>query len=144
MTGKTIDQIYIGDKASFQKTISESDVYLFSGISGDCNPAHINEVESSKTVFNGRIAHGLLTASLISAVLGMQLPGPGTIYLNQTLQFTAPVKIGDTIKAEVKVLLRNIEKNQITLETNCINQDGKVVIKGEAIVMPPKIQKQEA
>jgi len=143
MIGKTINEINIGDKASFQKTISESDVYLFAGISGDYNPAHINEVEAVNTIFKGRISHGLLTASLISSVLGMQLPGPGTIYLGQNLRFIAPVKIGDTVKAEVEVILINNEKNQITLQTNCINQDGKIVIKGDATVMPPKIKDKE-
>ena len=85
MKGKSINDICIGDTASFQKTLTETDVYLFSGISGDANPAHLNQVEAEKTIFKGRIVHGMLTASLISAVLGMQLPGPGTIYLSQDL-----------------------------------------------------------
>jgi len=108
--GLTIKELKIGDKASFQKTITETDVYLYAGITGDLNPAHINQVESEKTMFQGRIAHGMLTAGLVSAVLGMQLPGPGSIYLGQELKFTAPVKIGDTIKAEVEVIERIEDK----------------------------------
>jgi 3-hydroxybutyryl-CoA dehydratase len=143
MLGKTIFELSIGDKASFQKTISESDVYLFAGISGDNNPAHLNDVEASKTIFKERIAHGMLTASLISAVLGTQLPGPGTIYLGQDLRFLAPVKFGDTIKASVEVveIIRN--KNIVKLNTICINQLDNVVVEGMATVMPPKIINRE-
>jgi 3-hydroxybutyryl-CoA dehydratase len=138
MIGKTIEEIKIGDKATFQKTISETDVYLFAGITGDLNPAHINEVEASQTMFKGRIAHGMLVSGLISTVLGMYLPGPGTIYLGQELKFLAPVKIGDTIKAEAEVIEMISEKNRIKLKTCCYNQDGKIVIEGTALVMPPK------
>ena len=99
MTGLSIDQLSIGQRATFSKTISESDVYLFAGVTGDVNPAHINESYASETHFKTRIAHGMLSAGLISAVLGTQLPGPGSIYLSQTLQFIAPVHIGDTITA---------------------------------------------
>ena len=138
MKGLTIKEIKIGDKASFQKTITETDVYLYAGITGDLNPAHINQVESEKTMFQGRIAHGMLTAGLVSAVLGMQLPGPGSIYLGQELKFTAPVRIGDTIKAEVEVIEKNEDKNRIKLSTTCTNQDGVEVLKGIATIMPPK------
>lgn len=138
MKGKTIDQISIGDKAFFQKTITETDVYLYAGITGDINPAHINEEVSKDTMFKGRIAHGMLTAGLVSAVLGVQLPGPGTIYMGQELRFTAPVKFGDTIKAEVEVIERNEEKNRLKLKTTCYNQDNKVVLEGVAKVMPPR------
>lgn len=140
MRGKTVNQLSVGDKASFQKTISEADVYLFAGITGDVNPAHLNDVEAKKTVFKERIAHGMLTASLISAVIGVQLPGAGTIYLGQDLKFTAPVKFGDTIKALVEVVEINQEKNIIKLSTVCLNQDDKVVVKGVATVMPPKYE----
>lgn len=138
MIGKTIDEIKLGDKACFEKTISETDVYLFAGITGDLNPAHINQVASEQTMFKGRIAHGILVSGLISTVLGMYLPGPGTIYLGQELKFTAPVKIGDTIKAEAEVIEMITEKNRIKLRTVCTNQEGKVVIDGVATVMPPK------
>lgn len=138
MKGKTIKEINIGDKAFFQKTISESDVYLYAGITGDINPAHINEVYAKETFFKGRIAHGMLTAGFVSAVLGMYLPGPGTIYISQDLKFTAPVRFGDTIKAEAEVIEIIEEKNRVKLNTICSNQDGEIVLKGAAIVMPPK------
>lgn len=137
MIGKNISQINIGDKASTQRTISESDVYLYAGITGDLNPAHINEETSKNSMFKGRIAHGMLTAGLISGVLGMQLPGPGTIYLSQELKFTAPVKFGDTVKAEVEVV-EKIKEKIVKLKTTCTNQDGTVVLEGYATVMPPK------
>ena len=136
--GKTMSQIKLGDSAYTQKTISETDVYLFAGITGDLNPAHINQVESEKTMFKGRIAHGILVSGLISAVLGMQLPGTGTIYLSQELKFTKPVHIGDTITATCTVAELKPEKNIAKLETVCTNQNGEVVISGMATVMPPK------
>lgn len=138
MKGLTIAEINLGDMASFQKTITETDVYLYAGITGDNNPAHINEVVAAESRFKGRIAHGMLVSGLISAVLGVQLPGPGTIYLGQELKFTAPVKFGDTIKAEVEVIEKRDEKNILKLKTTCTNQDGTVVIEGVATVMPPK------
>lgn len=138
MTGKSIDEIKLGDKGFVEKTISETDVYLFAGITGDFNPAHVNQVEAEKTKFNGRIAHGMLSAGLISAVLGTELPGPGAIYLGQELKFLAPVRIGDTIKAEVEVVEMVVEKNRIKLRTCCYNQDGEMVIDGTALVMPRK------
>ena len=138
MKGLTIKELNIGDKASFQKTITETDVYLYAGITGDLNPAHINQVEAETTIFQGRIAHGMLTAGLVSAVLGMQLPGPGSIYLGQELKFLAPVRMGDTIKAEVEVIEKVEEKNRIKLNTICTNQNGVEVLKGIAIIMPPK------
>ena len=138
MKGKTINEMSIGQVAYFQKTITETDVYLYAGITGDINPAHINQVEAENSMFKARIAHGMLTAGLVSAVLGVQLPGPGTIYLGQEMKFTAPVYFGDTIKATLTVLELNIEKNKAILETICTNQDGKVVLKGMATVMPPK------
>jgi 3-hydroxybutyryl-CoA dehydratase len=138
MKGLTMKEINIGDKDSFEKTISESDVYLYAGITGDLNPAHINQREAATTMFKGRIAHGMLTAGFISAVLGTKLPGPGTIYLGQELKFTAPVRFSDTIKAEVQVIEKIVEKNIMKLSTICTNQDGLVVLKGTATVMPPK------
>ena len=138
MKGLTMKDLNIGDKDYFEKTISESDVYLYAGITGDLNPAHINQRESETTMFKGRIAHGMLTAGFISAVLGTKLPGPGTIYLGQELKFTAPVRFGDTIKAEVEVIEKFDAKNIMKLSTTCTNQDGVVVLKGIATVMPPK------
>lgn len=138
MMGKSIEQISVGDTAYFQKTITENDVFLYSGISGDNNPAHINEVFASKNIFKGRVVHGLLTASLISAALGTQLPGPGTIYLSQDCKFILPVKFNDTIKATVEVIEKNEERNRIKLSTICTNQNDEIVLTGTAIVMPPK------
>lgn len=138
MIGKSIQEIQLGDKASFQKTITESDVYLYAGITGDLNPVHINAEHAEQSVFKERIAHGMLTAGFISAVLGLQLPGPGTIYMSQSIRFTAPVRIGDTIKAEAEVTEKIDEKNRIKLKTTCTNQRGEEVLVGEAMVMPPK------
>jgi len=138
MKGKTMAEIQVGDFAEFAKTITETDVYLFAGITGDLNPAHLNQQEAEKGMFKSRIAHGMLSAGLISAVLGMYLPGPGTIYMSQNLKFTAPVKFGDTITARAEVTERNVEKNRLVLHTTCTNQDGKIVLDGEAMVMPPK------
>ena len=136
--GKTLDEISTGDQARFSKTIAESDVYLYAGITGDFNPAHVDEAYSRTTAFKGRIAHGMLPAGLISAVLANQLPGPGTIYIGQQLTFTAPVRFGDTITAEVEVVEIDREKKRVRLKTQCRNQDGAVVIDGEAVVSPPR------
>ena len=138
MHGKTIDQIKVGDQAAVSKTISESDVYLYAGITGDLNPAHVNEAYAEQTFFKTRIAHGMLSAGFVSAILGMHLPGPGTIYLHQTLSFKAPVKIGDTLTARVEVLEVISDKNRLRLQTVCENQEGTVVLDGEALVSPPK------
>ena len=138
MKGITINEMKIGDSASFTKTVSETDVYLFAGISGDFNPAHVNQTEAEKGMFGKRIAHGMLSAGFISAVLGTLLPGPGTIYMGQELRFTKPVAIGDTITATVTVAEMIIEKNRVILDTVCTNQNGEIVIKGKATVMPPK------
>lgn len=136
--GKALEELKIGDKASFEKTITETDVYLFAGITGDLNPAHINQLEAEKSMFKGRIVHGMLVSGLISTVLGMYLPGPGTIYTGQELEFLAPVRMGDTIKAEVEVVEMIVEKNRLRLRTSCYNQEGKMVIDGFATVMPPQ------
>ena len=128
-----IREMKLGDSASVTKT-----VYLFAGITGDLNPAHTNEVSASQTQFGGRIAHGILGAGFISAVLGMKLPGPGTIYLGQELKFTKPVYIGDTVTATCTVRELFPEKNIVKLDTVCTNQHGDVVIKGVATAMPPK------
>ena len=134
----TMQELAIGDSASHAKTITETDVYLFAGITGDLNPAHVNEQASSLTPFGGRIAHGILSAGLISAVLAMKLPGPDTIYLGQELKFTKPVRFGDTITATCTISELIPEKNIAKLDTICTNQNGQVVIQGTATVMPPK------
>jgi 3-hydroxybutyryl-CoA dehydratase len=138
MNGKTIDELNIGQTASFTKTISESDVYLYAGITGDFNPAHVNEIYAKNTAFKTRIAHGMLSAGLISSVLGNQLPGPGTIYMQQQLNFRAPVAIGDTITATVEVIEVIREKKRVRLKTVCTNQENIVVLDGEALISPPR------
>jgi len=127
-----------GDRDHFEKTISEADVYLYAGISGDTNPAHLSETFAERTQFKTRIAHGMLSAGLISAVLGTRLPGPGTIYLGQDLSFKAPVKIGDTIRADVEVIETKPGKRVVKLQTTCTNQDGVVVLDGVATVLSPR------
>ena len=141
MPGKTIQQIKLGDTATFSKTVTESDVYLLAGISGDMNPAHIDESYASKTFFKTRIAHGMLPAGFISAVMGMQLPGPGSIYMKQELEFLAPVRIGDTITAKVEVMELDEEENRVELRTSCSNQNGKLVLDGKALVSPRNASK---
>jgi 3-hydroxybutyryl-CoA dehydratase len=138
MKGKTIDELDIGQTASFTKTVSESDVYLFAGITGDFNPAHVNEIYAKNTAFKTRIAHGMLSAGLISNVLGNQLPGPGTIYMQQQLNFRAPVAIGDTVTATVEVIEILRDKKRVRLKTVCTNQNDVVVLDGEALISPPR------
>ena len=138
MIGKTIEELHVGDKAEFSKTISESDIYLYAGITGDFNPAHINEAYAAKTFFKTRIAHGMLLGGFISAIFGNQLPGPGTIYIRQELNFLRPVHIGDTVTARAEIVEVLTEKNRIRVETTCVNQDGILLVDGEAILSPPK------
>ncbi len=138
MKGKTINEIQIGDFEVYERTLTEADVVMFGGVSGDLNPAHFNEKYAKDTMFKGRIVHGMLTASYFSTILGTLLPGPGTIYLGQELRFTKPVRVQDTIKAVATVTEINKEKNIIKLETIAYNENGDVVIKGCATVMPPK------
>ena len=138
---KTIDGLEVGESTEFSKTISEFDIYLFAGVTGDMNPAHINEPYARTTFFKTRIAHGLLPAGFISNVIAMKLPGPRTIYLRQELNFRAPVRIGDTIMARVEVLEIMKEKKHVRLKTTCTNQDGVVVLEGEAVVSPPRRRK---
>jgi 3-hydroxybutyryl-CoA dehydratase len=130
------DEVVVGQTAEFRKTVTETDVVLFAGITGDLNPAHIDEVAASASRFGGRIAHGMLSASFISTVLGTRLPGPGTIYLEQSLRFTAPVRIGDTVTARVEVA-ELLPKRRARLTTTILNQKGEAVVEGEALVMVP-------
>jgi 3-hydroxybutyryl-CoA dehydratase len=134
----TYDQLSIGDSATFSKTISEGDVYLFAGITGDLNPAHMDAVSAAEGMFKQRIAHGMLSGAFISTVIGMQLPGPGSIYVGQTLSFRAPVFFGDTLTAKAEVSEKLEERKWVKLKTTVTNQDGKLVIDGEATVIPPK------
>ncbi len=141
MTGLTIDQLSVGQSARFTKTVSETDIYLYAGITGDFNPAHVNEEYAAKTFFKTRIAHGMLTAGFISTLVGTILPGPGSIYMRQELNFLAPVKIGDTVTAIAEVVEIIAEKKRVRLKTWCVNQDGTTVLDGEAVVSPPRAAK---
>ena len=128
-------EIKVGDKASMSKTVTEFDVYSFAGVTGDFNPVHIDAEFAKTTMFKERIAHGMLSAGFISAVLGTALPGKNTIYMGQELQFKAPVKIGDTVTATVEVLEKIEGKNRLILRTMVTNQDGVLVTDGKATVM---------
>lgn len=138
MLGRSINELKVGDFAEFSKTVSETDIYLFAGIVGDFNPAHLNEAYAKTTFFKTRIAHGMLAAGFVSSVIGMQLPGPGTVYIGQELKFLAPVHIGDTVTAHVEVSEINAEKNRVKLRTWCVNQDGVKLLEGDAVASPPK------
>jgi 3-hydroxybutyryl-CoA dehydratase len=133
MTARTLT---VGDSAEFAKTVTETDLSLFSGISGDFNPFHVDEVASAAGRFGGRVVHGMLTSSFICTVLGMRLPGPGTIHLEQRLRFLAPVRPGDTVTARVEVL-EILTKNRVRLLTQCRRQDGVLAVEGEALVIAP-------
>jgi len=127
----------VGDTAEMSKTVTEEDIVLFAKVTGDQNPVHVSREFAEKTRFGERIAHGLLSAGLISAVIGMKLPGPGCLYLSQTLNFRGPVKIGDEITARVEVA-EVISEKRLRLKTECINQRSETVIDGEAIIVPPR------
>lgn len=135
--GYYIEDLEAGMTATFAKTVTESDIILFAGISGDINPVHLNHEFASETMFKGRIAHGLLTASFISTVLGTKLPGPGCIYLSQNLNFKAPVRVGDTVNARGTITGVDKDRRRITMWTECKVGDT-VVIDGEAVAMVPK------
>ncbi|MDA1089419.1 MAG: MaoC family dehydratase [Proteobacteria bacterium] len=125
-----------GMRAAYAKTITDADVITFAGISGDTNPIHLNHEFASETMFEGQIAHGMLTASFISTVIGTKLPGPGCIYVSQNLRFKAPVKVGDTVTATCTVTKMIPEKHMIEMETVC-SVGGKPVLSGEATIMVP-------
>jgi 3-hydroxybutyryl-CoA dehydratase len=135
LDGYDIEDLQVGMSAAFAKTITEADIVLFASASGDNNAVHINEEFAQTTAFKGRIAHGMLTASVISAAIAGRLPGPGTIYLGQNLRFKAPVRPGDTVRATVTVKDLMPEKGRVSLSTVC-TVAGKVVIEGDALVMP--------
>ena len=130
----------VGDSAETRKTIADEDVRAFAELTGDRNPVHLDDEYAASTRFGRRIAHGMLGASLISAVLANELPGRGTVYLSQTLRFTAPVFLGDTVTARVVVKAVREDKPIVTLETVCTNQRGERVVEGEAVVLAPKVE----
>ena len=133
LNGHDFEDMHVGMTATFAKTITEADIVLFAGASGDNNAMHINEEFAATTPFKGRIAHGMLSASVISAAIANKLPGPGTIYMKQSLEFRAPVRSGDTVHATVTVREMQPETTRVVLETVCTVR-GTVVITGEALV----------
>ena len=137
LRGKYLDEITEGMSAVFSKTVTEADIVLFAGVTGDTNPVHLDEEFAKPTMFKGRIAHGMLTAGFVSAVFGTKLPGPGCVYISQNLKFKAPVKIGDTVKARVIVSAIDPEKARVTFATTCHVGD-KIVLDGEAQLMVPR------
>lgn len=134
--GYCLEDLEVGTTASFAKTVTDADIVMYAGVSGDTNPVHLDADYAEGTMFKSRIAHGMLTASFISAVLGARMPGPGSIYLSQSLKFRAPVRIGDTIRATATVTAIDEKRKRVTLETVCTHGDT-VVIEGEAMVMVP-------
>jgi len=135
--GHRFEDLTIGMSAAYGHTVTEADILLFAGVSGDTNPVHLNEELAAASMFGGRIAHGMLSASFISTVFGTRLPGPGCIYLSQTLKFKAPVRIGDTVVARVTVKSLTPEKRKALFDTVCMVGET-VVLTGEAEIMVPK------
>jgi 3-hydroxybutyryl-CoA dehydratase len=138
LTKKTycFEDLELGMEATFQKKVTESDIQAFAQITGDKNPVHLDPVYAARTIFKERIAHGMLTASYISAVFGMEMPGPGAIYVSQTLNFRAPVKIGDVVTAKVRVVELFPAKRRARFDCVCLVA-GKPVLEGEAVLMVP-------
>ena len=131
-----IEDIEMGMTRSIRKVVTDRDIEMFADVSTDRNPVHLDEDYAQDTIFEGRIAHGMLTAGLISAVIGEQLPGHGTVYLGQSLKFLAPVRPGDLVRAEVEVTAIDYGRRRVTMDTHCA-VDGKKVLKGEAVVLAP-------
>lgn len=135
LAGEGPAELRLGSSASLEKVLTDADIVAFAGISGDVNPVHLSDAYAARTRFGARIAHGLLSAGLVSAVLGTKLPGPGTIYLSQTLQFRAPVYVGERVEAMVTVIDKKEGKPIYTLSTVCRKDDGTVVLEGEAVIL---------
>jgi 3-hydroxybutyryl-CoA dehydratase len=134
--GHYLEDLAPGMTAVMSKTVTEGDILMFAGVSGDTNPIHLSENFAKGSMFEGRIAHGMLSASFISALIGTRLPGPGSVYMSQSLKFLAPVRAGDTVDARVTVAEINVEKSRITLHTQCM-VGAEVVIEGEALIKVP-------
>lgn len=138
MDGVPFEEIRVGDSAELSRTVTASDVTLFAGLTGDVNPVHVDAVAAEASPFGERVAHGMLTAGMVSAVLGTRLPGPGCIYVGQTLRFTRPVRIGDTVTARVEVTEVQRDRRRVLLATTCRNQEDDTVLEGEAEVLIPE------
>jgi 3-hydroxybutyryl-CoA dehydratase len=143
VAGHFLEDLSVGQSATYAKTVTDADIVLFAGISGDVNPVHLDQDYATGTMFKGRIAHGMLTASFISAVLGTKLPGPGCIYVSQNLKFKAPVRIGETVRATVTVTAIDPARARVTVSTVC-KVGETVVIDGEAQLVVPRRQAQAA
>jgi 3-hydroxybutyryl-CoA dehydratase len=135
--GKTLKELSVGESFQYTTAVTEEMVDKFAEATGDSNPVHLDEDFARQTIFKTRVAHGLLSAGLVSSVLGTRFPGVGTIYISQTLEFKRPVFIGDEITIRLTVLDKDPDRNRLRLETVCLNQKGKVVLTGQAVVMPP-------
>lgn len=135
--GKTVDELAVGDRASITKIVTETDIHLYVGMTGDLNPLYVDEAYGAKSRFKGRIAPGILTAGMVIAVMSTKLPGPGTILEQQEFRLTAPVRPGDTLTAFVEVVEVLPSRGRARLRTVCKNQDGTTVLEGEVIVLPP-------
>jgi acyl dehydratase len=134
---RTFDEIEVGERAALERTLTWEDIELFAVMSGDVNPAHVDEEYARSDIFHAIVAHGMWGASLISTLLGTRLPGPGTIYLGQTLSFRHPVTIGDTLTVSVTVASKDSERGRVVLDCRCVNQRGETVIDGTATVLAP-------
>ena len=137
MDGAYLEDLEVGQTAELRRTVAASDLDAFAAVTGDTNPVHLDEAYAAATPFKGRIAHGMLSAGYISAVLGTRLPGPGAVYVSQSLSFRRPVRIGDEVTAEVKVTAIDAARGRVTFATNCVVA-GKTVVEGEAVVVVPR------
>lgn len=137
MTPTAIESLVVGQSVEVPTVVTAHMVELFAEATGDRNPVHLDEEFAAKTKFGGRIAHGMLTAGFVSAAIASKLPGPGSIYMGQTLRFTRPVKLGDTVTVKLEVIEIMAEKKRVRLSTVCTNQNGETVMEGEATVMVP-------
>lgn len=132
------DALHVGQQATVARAVTDTDVVLFAMCTGDMNPVHLDSAHAARTQFGERIAHGMLTAGFVSAAMASRLPGPGAVYLTQSLRFVRPVRIGDTITTHLEVREVDAAKRHVRLATTCRNQNGKVVLDGEATVLVPK------
>lgn len=132
------EELAAGQAATMEHTVTDAMLRAFADLTGDHNPVHLDEAVAAKSRFGGRIAHGMLSAGFISAAIATRLPGPGTIYLSQSLKFTRPVRIGDTVTTRVEVAEVMAAERRVRLRTRCVNQQGKTVVDGEALVMVPE------
>jgi 3-hydroxybutyryl-CoA dehydratase len=137
MQGAFLEELEVGQTAELKRTVAEGDLVAFAAVTGDDNPLHLDEAYAAATPFKGRIAHGMLSAGYISAVLGTKLPGPGAVYVSQTLSFRRPVRIGDEVTAEAKVAAIDAARGRVTFETRCV-VGGKTAVEGEAVVVVPR------